>query len=176
MAISPDYWPAARADAPIHVQLRLTKRPDGVRADARVAGRVVRIFRDATERLKRGTRLSFVINCHDGRVRDESDLPPVLGKQSFALDLSWLAAARFLEVYLRPCGPREREGGYEVVWDQATALLHATKEPVNRADRDGYGVFVTEEVLRRAGTSASITPWWSKWWHRHVQTKPRPAS
>jgi len=50
------------------------------------------------------------------------------------------------------------------VRDQVTALRRATTEPVNPADREGYGVFVTDEVLGRAGAGASPPRWWSRWW------------
>lgn len=167
MAISPHYWPAARAEAPIHVQIRLTKRPDPARYDHHVAGKVVRVFRDQTHRLRRGSRVAFAVRYRDGT--ESEDREPMPGRQRVFLELDWLKAARFLEAYLRPCGPREERGDYELVWDQATALLRPTKQPVNPADREGYGVFVTDEILRRSGTKEGFgLGHWSKFWRRRL--------
>ncbi len=164
MAIAPYYWQKARADAPIHIQLRLEKRPDA--ADGLVGGKVARIFRDDLRRLRRGERIYFRVRCDEGgRGGEERREAPILGRQSFALDIEWLRAGRFLEAYLAPAwhdGREDELGGLDLVWGQATVLLHATAEPVNPADRDGCGIFVTDEVLRRVGAGSGASSWWSK--------------
>jgi hypothetical protein len=165
MAIAPYYWQKARADAPIHVQIRLEKRPDKV--DALVGGRVVRIFRDDLRRLRRGQRIFFRVSCYEGGRggSDERRDVAVPGRQSFALDVAWLKAARFIEAYLAPAwrdGREDENGGLVLVWDQATALLRATRQPVNSAGSEGCGVFVTDEVLRRVDAGSCAYAWWSK--------------
>jgi len=168
VAISPDYWPKARTDAPIHLQLKLTKRPEAY-PDHVVAGKIVRIFRDETRRLRRGSRLSFTIHWFDERApRDPNPGPPILEGQRFALLSSWLEAARYLEVYLAPV--ESEPGGYDVVWDQATAMRRATSQPVNPAEAEGYGVFVTDEVRRHA--AALPQPWWRRWLPRAAKSEP----
>lgn len=164
MAIAPEYFQQARAEAPIHLQLRLEKRPD--HADSSVGGKIVRIFRDDAQRLRRGERIRFDIRWNDSdRARGARDEPPVLGGQRFALDIAWLKAARYLEAYLTPAwrdGRADSAGGFDVVRDQVTALRHTTATPVNPPDREGYGIFVTDEVLRRADARSSRPSWWSK--------------
>jgi len=166
MAIAPEYFQEARATAPIHLQLRLEKRPDN--RDSSAGGKIVRIFRDDAHLLRRGERLFFRISWSDGARRDAArDQTPMPGRQRFALDIAWLEAARFLEAYLAPAwrdGRKDPRGGFEVVRDQVTALRRATTEPVNPADREGYGVFVTDEVLRRADAGGSPPRWRSRWW------------
>jgi hypothetical protein len=83
------------------------------------------------------------------------------GRQSVSLDAAWLGVARFLEVYLEP---GLEENSYELAWDQATALLNKTKEPVNPPGGDSpYGVLVSEEVLARVNSPHGTTPWWRRW-------------
>jgi hypothetical protein len=169
MAVAPYYWQKARAEAPIHIQIRLEKRPD--QANALVGGRVVRIFRDDLHRLRRGERIFFRVSCYEGGRggRDERRDAAVPGRQSFALDIEWLKAARFLEAYLAPAwrdGREDENGGLELVWDQATALLRATRQPVNPVDREGCGVFVTDDVLRRVDAGSPTFAWWS--WIRRI--------
>ena len=164
MAIAPEYFQEARAEAPIHLQLRLEKRPD--RRDPSVGGKIVRIFRDDARRLRRGQRIYFHIAWNDAsRASDARDEPPILGGQRFALDIAWLRAARYLEAYLMPAwrdGREDPAGGFEVVRDQVTALRRATVEPANPADREGYGIFVTDEVLQQASAGTPSSSWWSK--------------
>lgn len=86
------------------------------------------------------------------------------GRQHLALDIAWLNAAQFLEAYLTPAwkdGCEDPEGGYELVRGQATALAEATVAPVNPTEGKGYGVFVTDEVLRQAALPGrSAKSWW----------------
>ena len=164
MAIAPEYFREARAEAPIHIQVKLERLPDN--ADSSAGGKIVRIFRDDAHRLERGERISFRIRWNDSAcdsgARDE---PPMPGGQRFALDITWLRAARFLEAYLMPAwrdGREDPRGGFEVVRDQVTALRCATAAPANPADREGYGVFVTDEVLQRARVPSLRSSWWPK--------------
>jgi hypothetical protein len=164
MAIAPYYWQKARAEAPIHIQIRLEKRPD--KASALVGGKVVQIFRDDLHRLRRGERIFFRVSCYEGGGgSDKRRDVAVPGRQSFALNIEWLKAARFLEAYLAPAwrdGREDENGSLELVWDQATALLRATAQPVNPADREGCGIFVTDDVLRRVGAGSPTSAWWSR--------------
>lgn len=164
MAIAPEYFQEARAEAPIHVQVKLERLPDN--ADSTAGGKIVRVFRDDTRRLRSGERIYFRIAWNDSsRASGTRNEPPILGGQRFALDIAWLRAARFLEAYLTPAwrdGREDPAGGFEVVRDQVTALRYATAEPANPADRAGYGIFVTDEVLERASAGAPSSSWWSK--------------
>lgn len=168
MAIAPFYWERARAEAPIHLQLRLTERPGPRRGQSTVGGKIVKIFRDDTHRLKRGARISFRVDWYDRSAPRDLDAVPMPGRQRLALDIVWLNAARFLEAYLAPAWKDGREdpaGGYALVWDQATALAEATAEPVNPIEGLGYGVFVTDAVLRRAASAAAPMRWcWPRLW------------
>jgi hypothetical protein len=155
MAIAPYYWREAREKAPVHVQIRLTKRPDGLRDDSNVAGPVVRIFRDDTGRLKRGDVISFTVNWRDGRRPRDTGEPIVLGRQRFWFELAWLHAARYVEAYLQPDG-----NGFELVWDQATLLLRETDDPANPVEGEDYGIQVSDEVIRRA---SQPRPWYRPW-------------
>ena len=162
MAIAPEYFQEARAEAPIHIQLKLERLPG--KTDSSAGGKIVRIFRDDAHRLKRGERIYFRISWNDSnRASGARDEPPMPGGQRFALDITWLRAARFLEAYLTPAwrdGREDPAGGFEVLRDQVTALHRATAEPANPADREGYGVFVTDEVLQRASAGRRILRWW----------------
>jgi hypothetical protein len=167
MAIAPFYWERARAEAPIHLQLRLTERPGPRRDQSIVGGKIVTIFRDDTHCLKRGARISFRIDWYDGSAPRDEDAVPMPGRQRLALDIAWLKAAQCLEAYLAPAwkdGREDPDGGHELVRDQATALAEATAVPVNPVEGKGYGVFVTDAVLRRvASPGPPARSWWSRW-------------
>ena len=144
MAVAPQYWQQARARAPIHVQIRLDKRPDPAEEDPFVAGPLVRIFRDTTGQLRLGGVVSFPVNWEDRSREPDPDRPIRIGKQSFPIDITWLRAAAFLEAYLEPAG-----GGLHVVWDQVTPLARATRRPVNPAGGEAYGVLTPDDVARQ---------------------------
>lgn len=171
MAIAPEYFQKARAEAPIHLQVKLERLPDN--ADSTAGGKIVRIFRDDAHRLRRGERIYFRIRWNDpNRDRGARNEPPMPGGQRFALDIAWLRAACVLEAYLTPAwrdGREDPEGGFEVVRDQVTALRRATAVPANPADRVGYGVFVTDEVLERASAGQRVSrPWPLAWFMRRT--------
>ena len=154
MAIAPYYWRQARENAPIHLQIRIKKRPGAGSRDSNVAGPVVRIFRDHTGRLKCGDMIAFAVNWRDGRPADKGG-PIMLGRQRFAFDLSWLRVARFVEAYLTFDG---RE--FQLLWDQATLLMRQTTQPANPVGGEDYGVLVSEEVTRRAAKKRTwFWPW-----------------
>jgi hypothetical protein len=160
LAVALHYWREAREGAPIHLQIRLKKRPDY--EDANVSGSIRRIFRDDTGRLSIGQAISFEVNWTDGR--SETDSEPALKRQCFALDIEWLKTARVLEVYLTFA-----DGRYLVVWDQVTAVMHRTRYPVNPIDGDGYGIFVDDAVLRRIEKQqTSPGCWWHRWTHNRT--------
>lgn len=155
MAIALRYWREAREGAPIHIQIRLKKRPD--RKDANVSGSIQRIFRDDTGRLLIGQSISFEVNWTDGHGNTDSE--PMPRRQRFALDIEWLKTARVLEVYLAVTDSR-----YLLLWDQVTALMHRTRYPVNPIDAEGYGIFVDDAVLRRIEKQRSSRGcWWHRW-------------
>jgi len=143
MAIAPQHWAQARTDAPIHLQIRLDERPGPARPSSKATGPVVRIFRDDSGHLHLGDVISFAVNWSDSSAPSDSGGPVLVGRQNITVDLAWLNAARFLEVYLAD-GPQ----GYEVVWDQVTPLSAATKQPVNPPTGDGYGVLTPQDVIR----------------------------
>ena len=144
MAINPDYWMKARDEAPIHVQIRLDRRPTPD-VDSLVGGPIVRIFRDGTTRLSRGDILTFEIKLWNGR----PDGPPMPGRQFVGLEWEWIRKARYVEAYLD-----EFEGRYTLCWDQATALMRPTNSPVNPpGGTNPYGVLVTDEILHSAERS-----------------------
>lgn len=152
MAVCPDYWPKARRDAPVHLQMALQVRP--TRVNSMAIGPVVQVFRDDTGRVRVGQEIAFRVDCFDPGARAEPG-PPVLGKQRFRVSLEWLKAARYLEVYLRP-----HQGGYEVVWDQVTPLVRRTRVPMNPVDSVGYGVLAPEEVrYPAAGVWERVRGW-----------------
>jgi hypothetical protein len=146
---------------PIHIQIRLKKRPN--REHGNVSGSIQRIFRDDTGRLVIGQAISFEVNWTDGR--SDTDSEPTLRRQRFALDVEWLKTARVLEVYLTVADSR-----YLVLWDQATALMHRTRYPVNPIHADGYGIFVDDAVLRRIEHQRQGL---SHWWHRRMASTAR---
>jgi len=162
MAINPDYWRKARDEAPIHVQIRLDRRPSP--GNSIVSGPIVRIFRDHANTLKLGQEITFEASCHQKQPPTAERGPAILGRQTVSLDLDWLNAAHFLEAYLEPDG----NGGYLLSWDQASALLEKTKEPVNPPGGESpYGVLVTEELLRRvASPDSPRSNCWRKLFHR----------
>lgn len=154
MAMAPYWWRNARENAPIHVRIRLKERAQSGGLERFVSGPIVRIFHDETGRLKRGGVLRFAVDWQDGPTSKDPNREPMPGGgQPFALDLSGLRAARFLEVYLAPS-----DDGYQVVWDQATPLLRSTSQPVNLANGEGHGVLLPADILRRAENP--------RWWHR----------
>jgi len=156
MAINPEYWRRARDEAPIHVQIRLDTKPARA-GESKVAGPVVRIFRDRTGMLKIGDKLAFEVSCYVSGPPDPNPGPPMPGRQSVSLDIAWLQAARFLEAYL-DFDPAKNT--FHVAWEQATALWRKTDAPVNPAGGESpYGVQVTEEVLSRASRPKSL---WSR--------------
>ena len=124
----------------------------------------MRIFRDQTNVLKLGQEITFEVGWHQKLPPTADRGPAMLGRQTVSLDIDWLNAARFLEAYLEPDG----KGGHVLSWDQATALLEKTKEPINPPGGESpYGVLVTDELLKHVSEPASPrSNWWRKLFHR----------
>jgi hypothetical protein len=93
--MAPEYYQKARAEAPYHVQIAIT-RVEAPRTGAgacAVEGQVLRIFKDATGKLSKDMIIGFPVAC-----RRQSDVVPIGG--TVWLDTSALEHADYMEVYL----------------------------------------------------------------------------
>jgi len=128
--MGPYVYEAARADAPIHVQiLRVGSTPRGAHSDSvRVHGRVVRIFRDREDVLHWWQRVSFLIPVID---RERTGSPELSG--TIYHDWEWMGRARWFEVFLESWN-----GEIHLVRSQVIAIRHPTVQPVCGPDAKGF--------------------------------------
>jgi len=91
----PEVYRKARAEAPYHVQIAITKvdAPRKGPGDCGVEGQVLKIFKNATGRLADDMIVSFSVACH--RV---GEVVPIGG--TIWLDTDALEKADYMEVYL----------------------------------------------------------------------------
>jgi hypothetical protein len=128
--MAPFVYEEARADAPIHVQIRLFGTADRPRdaGSVRVHGRVARIFRDRDHVLRWGQRVSFTISVIN---RERSGAPELSG--TIHHDWERMGRARWLEAFLQPWN-----GELHLVRDQVLAIRHPTRRPVCGPDAKGF--------------------------------------
>lgn len=117
--MAPEVYEAARARAPIHVQLWHSGRTRLGRS-GRIEGRVVRVFRDHDHRLHWGARVSFGVPMID---RNSSEPPAPSG--IIYLDAEWLCRTRWLEAFLEYW-----DGQFQLIHSQVCPIRHPTLEPV----------------------------------------------
>jgi hypothetical protein len=91
----PEVYRNARAEAPYHVQVAITKvdAPRKGPGDCGVEGQVLRIFKNATGRLANDMIVGFTVACHR-----EGEVVPIGG--TIWLDTDALEKADYMEVYL----------------------------------------------------------------------------
>jgi hypothetical protein len=138
VAIAPYYWQQGRREAPIHLQMALRQRPGP--ASSFAAGPVVRVFRDDTGQIRVGRVISFEVDWFDPDAPRDTG-PPMPGRQRIRVPLPWLAAARYLEVYLDAV-----DGGHKIAWEQVTPLERSTRAPMNPVDSPDYGILSPEQL------------------------------
>lgn len=128
--MGPYVYEEARANAPIHVQIRrFGPAPRRAYSDSvQVHGRVVRIFRDRFHALHWWQRLSFPIPV----INRERTGPPELSG-TIHHDWEWMGGARWLEVFLEPWN-----GELHLVRSQVLAIRHPTLRPVCGPDAKGF--------------------------------------
>jgi hypothetical protein len=128
--MGPYVYEEARAEAPIHVQIR--RFGSAVRSagddSVRVQGRVVRIFRDRERVLHWWQRLSFSIDVIN---RERTGSPELSG--TIRHDWEWMGRARWLEVFLESWN-----GEMHLVRSQVLAIRHPTILPVCGPDAKGF--------------------------------------
>jgi hypothetical protein len=106
--MAPEYYRKARAGAPYHVQVAITKvvAPRQGPGNCEVEGKVAEVFKDATGQLPKGADVDFTVAC-----RRPGDTVPLGG--TIWLDTNSLEQAEFIEVYLNDTG-----AGFEVaLWN-----------------------------------------------------------
>jgi len=123
--MAPEVYEEARANAPIHVQLI---RIGGDPMRGRIAGRIVRIFRDRDHQVHWGQRIAFMADVID---RSQSG-PPVLSGTLYQ-DGERLERARWLEAFLEMWN-----GELQLVRSQLVPVRHPTWRPVCGPDLKGF--------------------------------------
>ncbi|MEI9902526.1 MAG: hypothetical protein WDN31_23290 [Hyphomicrobium sp.] len=103
--MAPEYYRKARAEAPYHVQVAITKvdAPRRGPGTCDVTGKVEQVFKDATGKLPKGAEVGFPVAC-----RRKGDEVPLGG--TVWLDTDALEQAEFIEVYLIDGA----DGGFDV--------------------------------------------------------------
>jgi hypothetical protein len=93
--MAPEYYRNARAEAPYHVQIAITKvdAPRQGPGSCSVTGQVLEIFKNATGKLAKDMLIDFTVACHR-----KGDTVPVGG--TVWLDTDELEHADYMEVYL----------------------------------------------------------------------------
>jgi hypothetical protein len=93
--MAPEYYRKARAEAPYHVQVAITKvdAPRKGPGTCEVEGKVAEVFKDANGKLPKGADVGFTVACHR-----PGDTVPLGG--TIWLDTNALEQAEFIEVYL----------------------------------------------------------------------------
>jgi hypothetical protein len=93
--MAPEYYRKARAEAPYHVQVAITKvvAPRRGPGTCDVEGKVATVFKDATGKLPVGADVGFPVACHR-----PGDAIPLSG--TVWLDTKALEDAEFIEAYL----------------------------------------------------------------------------
>lgn len=107
--MAPEYYRKARAEAPYHVQVAITRvdAPTHGPGTCDVAGKVETVFKDAAGTLPKGADVGFSVACHRA-----GDVVPVGG--TVWLDIKALEQAEFIEVYLVD----DPGGGFDVaLWN-----------------------------------------------------------
>ena len=128
--MGPYVYEEARADAPIHIQIRRFGSANRSAGDdsVRVHGRVVRIFRDRERVLHWWQSLSFFIPVIN---RERTGSPELSG--TIHHDWEWMGRARWLEVFLESWN-----GEIHLVRSQVLAIRHPTRRPVCGPDAKGF--------------------------------------
>lgn len=93
--MAPEYYRKARAEAPYHVQIAITKveAPRTGPGTCAVEGQVLEIFNDATGKLSKDMMIGFPVACHR-----KGEMVPIGG--TVWLDTDALEKADYMEVYL----------------------------------------------------------------------------
>lgn len=120
LAVMPPWvYENARKTALHHVQAKVfsVRSPSKTPGECQVIAAVVRIFRDKTGRLARGTKLEFTVSC--ARVGD----PKLVGGTLWT-DYDSLTKAKYLEVFLN-----SDETGYRVALWQSRIIDQPTQKP-----------------------------------------------
>jgi hypothetical protein len=123
--MAPWVYESARAEAPMHIQLRCSSIQSRG-SSMRIEGRVVRIFRDTAHQLYWGKRISFSISVSGG----ESGCMP---GNTIYHSRDNFAAARWLEAFLE-----SDEGKLELVYSQVAPIRGPTLRPVCGPDQEGF--------------------------------------
>lgn len=128
--MAPFVYERARADAPIHVQIRRFGSADRERHDNSVLvhGRIARIFRDRDHVLRWWQRVSFTIPVID---RERTGSPELSG--TIYHDWERMSRARWLEAFLQSW-----KGELQLVRSQVLAIRHPTRQPVCGPDAKGF--------------------------------------
>jgi hypothetical protein len=106
--MAPEYYRKARAEAPYHVQIAITKveAPRTGAGTCAVEGQVLEIFKNATGKLAKDQIIGFTVSCH----RKDEKVP--IGGMLW-LDTDALEKADYMEVYLN-----DAPGGLDVaLWN-----------------------------------------------------------
>jgi hypothetical protein len=115
----------ARRRAPIHAQMYVSRPASN--APGKIAGRIVRIFRDKTGTLYPGKHVQFFIPVMD----DEPG--PISPGGTIYHDWDRFASARWVEMFLEPNGP-----GYHLVDSQIAPIRRPTFRPICGPEVEGF--------------------------------------
>lgn len=117
--LAPEYYCKARAEAPYHVQVAITRiAPPASGAGAcAVEGTIAKIFRDTPSKLAEGMPISFPIPCSRSGER-----VPIGG--TIWTDTDVLMHAKYIEAYLVTAG-----AGYETALWQSKIIAAPSATP-----------------------------------------------